>query len=360
MNILFSKRSACVLASLTIAVLFNSQLNGQVAIQAVTPARAVVVESSTSVSASSPDAAATSTSEDGQPTEPEKPFDERRIEALLKANIDRSLPTVLKQWSAKEKTEEESNEKSTTKKEKAHAAKVANIYEDFVVLEFEKKPPFKKDEKFEVHLNEELIGLVAILSVEENKVSGKFEAVEAVKEEAEEKASDSPDTVKKAETKESPAAKDASKDGVDDSAKEETESTSETAEETNSDDKQTAKADDAASDSTEKSETSEEEPSKETAAAKPWSSLKADVAVTAKKPDDGSAKKAAEEAQIQSEVAQWSKMITLGKWTEVKTFLASMKEDDADKLYAHLLTKLSSVPGAKNENRGGSLSLIHI
>ena len=165
-------------------------------------------------------------------------------------------------------------------------------------------------------MNEELIGLVAILSVEENKVSGKFKAVEAVKEETGEKASDSADAVKKAETKESPAAKDASKDGVDDSAKEEAEPKSETAEETNSDDKQTAKTDDAASDSTEKSETSEEEPAKETAATKPWSSLKADVAVTAKKNQMTAApKKAAEEAQIQSEVAQWSKMITLGKWT---------------------------------------------
>jgi len=358
MSFLFSTRSVSVLASLAIAVLFTVDLNGQVAMRTMTPARAVVVQSSSSPAASSAQAAAASKAaaaegEDGKPKEPEKSFDERRIEALLKANIDRSLPTVLKEWSAKEEKEEETKKKEPKKKKPA-TAKVANIYEDFVVLEFEKKPAFKKDEKVEVHADEKLIGTVAILSVEENKVSGKFEAVK--KEEDKEKASDAKAAEKKVDAKaakeEAPAAVEEAKDKPKDTAEKETKP--EGVEATKAEGKEEEKADAAAStDAT----AAPEEPAKETAEAKPWASLKADVAVTVKKPDDGSAKKAAkkaaEEAQIKTEVAQWSKMITLGKWTEVKTYLTSLKDDDADKLYAHLLTKLASTPGV-NEEEGGS------
>jgi len=347
MNFLFPTRSVSamsVMASLAIAFLFAVELNGQVVMRTMTPARAVVVQSSSPV-VSAPGSQATpaeakpgDAAEGEEPKAPEKSFDERRMEALLKANIDRSLPTVLKEWSAKKETEEETKEKAP-KKKKPLAAKIANIYEDFVVLDFEKKPPFKKDEKVEVYSDEKLVGSVAILSVEENKVSGKFEVVKAeADEEVEEKATEEPTAEKKPEEakaeKEAPAAE---------KAKTEPETAKETeAEEKKADDPETAV-------STE----TPEEPAAETAEAKPWASLKADVSVTVKKPDDGSAKKAAEEAKIKTEVAQWSKIITLGKWDEVKAYLASLKEDDADKLYGHLLSKLSSVPGA-NEEGGGS------
>ena len=324
MSFLFRTR-VLVFSSLALAWL-TAPLDAQVAVRTssattvaarVDPASSADSESGKAVT---PDGAA------GEAGKPGKTFDERRIEALLKAKIDRSLPTVLKAWSAKEP--EKKDAKKTEKK--SLVAKVANIYEDFVILEFEKKPTFAKDESIEVRLEDKLVGTVKVLSVEDMKVSGKFQPpADTAKPETEK-------TGKVAAEKE-PAKE------VDPEAGEKTA-------------KETDKPD-TASDAPAKEDTAEAKTAEspvEPATPDAWEELKAGSDVAVKKPDDGSGKKAQEEAQIKSEVAKWSKIVTLGKWIEVKTFLATLKEDDADKLYAHLLTKLAAVPGAKeqqNSNR---------
>ena len=168
MSFLFRTR-VLVFSSLALAWL-TAPLDAQVAVRTssatlvaarVDPASSADSESGKAVT---PDGAA------GEAGKPGKTFDERRIEALLKAKIDRSLPTVLKAWSAKEP--EKKDAKKTEKK--SLVAKVANIYEDFVILEFEKKPTFAKDESIEVRLEDKLVGTVKVLSVEDMKVSGKF------------------------------------------------------------------------------------------------------------------------------------------------------------------------------------------
>ena len=324
MSFLFRTR-VLVFSSLALAWL-TAPLDAQVAVRtsSATPVAARVNPASSADSESgkavTPDGAA------GEAGKPGKTFDERRIEALLKAKIDRSLPTVLKAWSAKKP--EKKDAKKTEKK--SLVAKVANIYEDFVILEFEKKPTFAKDESIEVRLEDKLVGTVKVLSVEDMKVSGKFQApADTVK----------PETEK---TEKVAAEKEPAKE-VDPEAGEKTA-------------KETDKPD-TASDAPAKEDTAEAKTAEspvEPATPDAWEELKAGSDVAVKKPDDGSGKKAQEEAQIKSEVAKWSKIVTLGKWIEVKTFLATLKEDDADKLYAHLLTKLAAVPGAKeqqNSNR---------
>ena len=102
MSFLSRTRFVFVLSSLAITVLFAAQLNGQVVVTRVTPATTVVrAASPTAAQAAAINAAAAAATgaaaTDAAATEatPEKTFDERRIEALLKAKIDRSLPTCL-------------------------------------------------------------------------------------------------------------------------------------------------------------------------------------------------------------------------------------------------------------------------
>jgi len=212
----------------------------------------------------------------------EKPFDERRLEALLKAKIDRSLPTVLKAWSTKAESEDDQKEKVAQKKDPAATATVVNIYEDFVVLDFEKTPAYKKDEAFEVHADDKLVGVVTVLSVKENKVSGNFSVEvkqadeEKSKEQADPKNENKADAEKKADDAKEPESEPATKDAAE---------------------------------------------AKDEVAAPAWHSLKTDVAVKILKPDDGSRKKAEEESQIKEQVAQWTKMVTLGKWSAVQAFI---------------------------------------
>jgi len=352
-------------------------VNGQVALQPVSAANVVVSSSQVEVEVASPGpegAAAANPEEAGQggePKEPEKSFDERRIEALMKANIDRSLPTMLKAWSTVEKPEEEKEGKAK-QKDKSPTAKVANIYEDFVILEFEKKATFKKDESIEVHLDDRLVGTVKLLSVEENKASGKFQvaenaaAEEAAKEDpAPEKPTDGAAVKKVAPEAAVEEAGDtgatdgdsvAEESGAADSDATVTSDSDDDADSEKPDVEQAAKPEpnsqevESSEEATKKEDDAEE--SKPTVA-KTWETLKVGTSVTIKKPNDESAKKAKEETQIKEEVAQWTKMVTLGKWVEVKAYLATLKEDDADQIYGHLLSKLSSAPGANEEAGGG-------
>lgn len=362
MNTLLQTLRVFVLSSLLVALVTTDDANAQVVVgqrlsNAVVMPAQVRVATPGSASVVAPNAASPATASDtnGKPKAAEKPFEERRIEALLKAKIDRSLPTVLKAWSDKDKPNEE--EKTTAKKDdKSADAKVANIYEDFVILEFESKPTFAKDESIEVRSDKKLLGTVKILSVEDMKVSGKFVAVK-VDAKAESKKAKKTENDKTDSSNAKPEAakpKDAKPKDADAKPEIETEKPQDDA----SDAKPAIEA--ATETETEAGpETSPEsanEESKENAkpaaastgpesVSQPWAVLKAGSVVTVKKPDDGSAKKAKEEAQIKSEVTQWSKIVTLGKWGEVKSFLATLKEADADKLYAHLLTKLAATPG---------------
>ena len=251
------------------------------------------------------------------PEASEKPFDERRVEALLEATIDRSLPTVLKAWSAEEPSEEKSKT-AISKKPAGRKATVANIFEDFVVLQVEKKTSFKKDDLIEVTVDDVVVGEVTVLTVEEKKLSGKFQPK-----------SESGDTEEKREA-----------ETGDSESEPETDTASEANVKTETDAKPTAKPE-------QEKENAKNSDSKKLAASK----LVASMQVVLRKPDDGSKKKAQEEAQIKEEVAAWTRMIALGEWGELKTFLAKFELNDADRLYGHLLSKLAAVPGSKDAAR---------
>lgn len=263
-----------------------------------------------------------------------KPFDERRLEALLEAKVDRSLPTVLKAWSAEKQSDDESS--STSKKKKTgRKATVANVYEDFVVLEVEKKTDFKKDDTVEIHIEDAVVGELKILTVEDKKLSGKFSAKsdssESEKEAAE---SNGEPTAADVKSKKEQTSEPKAEPETETEAKADGEAKTELGKDAdNSKDK--SKVDDESAGST-----------KETTASEV---LIAGTEVELKKADDGSAKKAQEKAQIKTEVAAWTRMVTLGEWDKLKEFLTKFGQKDADKLYAHLLTKLAAVPGAKDD-----------
>ncbi|QEG20449.1 hypothetical protein [Mariniblastus fucicola] len=341
----FLSRTRSVFLIAAIATLSSShELSAQVAVMRVSPSQPIAVQAGTQTAVAQSASATASTTAasngaEGEAAEPEKSFDERRLEALLAAKIDRSLPTVLKAWSTKEEPEEETEK--AKQKDKPVTAKVANLFEDFVVLEFDKKPAFKKDETLEVHSDEQLVGTVTILSVDELRISGKFAVTDKPDEEAAEPKKDDAEA-SPAENAE-PAAAD------DDAEEKESVETKDSTEKAESETESEATEDDATEQASDAEEAEGTTSVPADAPAKPWESLATDATVTVKKPDDGSAKKALEEAQIKAEVAQWSKLVTLGEWGELKSYLATLKEDDADKLYGHLLTKLAAVPGASEE-----------
>ena len=254
------------------------------------------------------------------PETSEKPFDERRVEALLEATIDRSLPTVLKAWSAEEQAEE-NPKTASSKKPSGHKATVANIFEDFVVLEVEKKTSFKKDDLIDVVVDDAVVGQVTVLTMEENKLSGKFQPKSEPSASEEKTEAETGDSESKPET--------------------------DTATKTNTETEKDAEP--AAKPEQEKDSAKTSAPQKLVA-----SKLAASMQVVLREPDDGSEKKAKEEAQIKEEVAAWTRMITLGKWGELKTFLAKFELNDADKLYGHLLSKLAAVPSSKDAARSSS------
>ena len=182
----------------------------------------------------------------------------------------------------------------------------------------------------------------------------KAEAKKAVEKEAavEKKAGDKsgasvksdakPVAVEPADGESADASSDSAKDPAADDAEKATEPASATPDDAKTGDQSELKT------ATEKTQSDTE--SEPTADKPAWEALKTGAVVAIRKPDDGSAKKAKEDAQIKKEVAQWTRMVTLGQWKEVKNYLAKLKEDDADKLYGHLLAKLAATPGAGGEN----------
>ena len=135
------------------------------------PAVARASEAAQRAGASSEDQSET----DEEKKEPEKPLDERRVEALLEAKVDRSLPTVLKAWSAEKDSDKESKAGDKKKKKTGSKATVANIYEDFVVFEVKKKTDFKKDDAIEIKIDDAVVGKLKILTADDKKLTGKFE-----------------------------------------------------------------------------------------------------------------------------------------------------------------------------------------
>ena len=280
--------------------------------------------------------------EDGSEEEKEKDeksFDERRVEALLEAKVDRSLPTVLKAWSAEKDVDEES--KPDDARKKGTEATVANVYEDFVVLELDKKTSFKKDDAIEIKVDGAVVGQLKILTAEDKKLTGKLEPKTDASESdasSQKKADADLESEKKSEeSSESTTDTESEQPEIDPGSKTNREAQPEAA--------ASAKEAPAKADASDAEALVENAESKESS----LTVLVTGMQVVVNKPDDGSAKKAREKAQIEEEVAAWSRMVTLGEWGELKTFLTKFEQKDGDKLYAHLLSKLAAVPGAKED-----------
>ena len=338
---------------LPLACTGDSFICAQVAATPIVSAHRITVSANELSSRAESVSEGSTSSEEAESGEEEKPLDERRVEALLEANVDRSLPTVLKAWSAQKQADDEESKPSSKNKNKGTSATVANVFEGFVVFELEKKSRFKKDSTVNVLVDEAVVGEFKILTVEEKKLSGKFQAkneadaaTESDQKKAADKAGPEDDAPIKGSIKSDQQQAKAKAEETDADADEtdKSESPSETAKDDDAKAESAAAADTTAADAT----TAEKDEGLATEAGEGTLDLNSGMQVVLRKPDDGSEKKAKEKAQIEEEVAAWTRMITLGQWDEIKTFLAKFEQKDADKLYGHLLSKLASVPRAKD------------
>ena len=261
-------------------------------------------------------------------------LEQKKVTLALAAKFDRTAASVLKAWSDGPKEEQAKKEEAA--KEESASGIVRIAYEGFAVFELEGDSKFKIGDKIELAEDEQSFGIWKLLSVEGTKVSA--QRVDEKKKAAEQadikdkskantntKADDKKADVdaggKVTDTKESEnkedkdeAAKEATKDGVEPNAEEAADETV---------DNKTDEANDPAA------ATLELSPGDKVV-------LTPHVEPKESKPDV--------DKQAQAEVDEFERNVILGNWAEVKTFLAEIKADEADKIYAHVLKSLSTAP----------------
>ncbi len=211
--------------------------------------------------------------------------DQKKVKLLLKEKFDRSTSAVLKAWS----NDPSKQVKPSAEEEPAVTAVVKNVFEDFAVWEFDNPPTFKVNHVVLVESGDKPFGRWKLLTIEGQKVSAKKLAEKPSKE------------VPKTEAKEekSEPEKPENKTQVD---------------ETERQAKPAAVPSFVAGDKI----------------------VLIDPSSLEKKPDV--------DQQVEREVKGFVRNVVLGNWGSVKTFLAALDEAEANKVYAHLLRSLATVP----------------
>ena len=283
------------------------------------PARTIIAPLSTKVSpaqVATPGVAdpAQAAAAAAQPTE--KSPEDKKVELLLKEKFDRTTPAVLKAWS----TKPEKKETKEAKKEKPATAIVKNAFEGLAVFQLDEKPKFKANQIVQVTIDGESCGKWKLLSVEGKKVSAQFiEKKKAIP------AANAAKTV----TKPSSADANPADKPTDESATQE-DGKPEEAKAPVKTEKVEAKAKKA------------EDVKKQTASE--VKTIKAGDKIALSVPKAKKADKPDVDAQIKQEVDAFVRSVVLGNWNEVKTELAKLKNENADKVYAHLLRSLATAP----------------
>lgn len=262
--------------------------------------------------------------EKSKPKSPEQDL----VKQLLEAKFDRTAPAVLQAWSVRETH-------PTKKKTSALSASIANVYKGLVVLSFEDEPKFKPQDKIVISHQEQEVGQASVLSVDSKSVVAKFSLPKKADEATEETTAE-----KDSQKNQDQAAEPATEKQTDEQAQPPSESTANEVQSGKAAGENSAEDNDAPEDAAPKKEKSAEqaEESKPEINLDAYSQLKAGAAVSVVKQTD--LDKAAEES-VKHKVEQFERSVTLGKWKEVKDFLATLNPDEADKVYAHVLESLA-------------------
>ena len=365
-----NNRLFCALFSLFCFCFATSSVTAQVV---------VMSSSSTPIQVATPTIASTPTpsspadnakgDEATEQAEEETP-EEKLVKLLLEAKFDRTTQSVLKAWSHREAD----NKTKTPKEPETYNAKVANAYGSVVVLNLAKNSKLKPKNVVVIKRDGIELARANILSVDETTVIAKFVPAKKksdVKKEGEPSKKPDQDGAReavdkgKSETQKdaNPTDSDSKKDGSttnDQKSDEDTDQEQADGDETSSDDssKEAQQENESGKESTEEGDESQQDESRqdktddtakdgandedEGDVAKPeYPKLETDNEVTislAPKPAD---KKKDEAAEHKKKVEALVRNVTLAKWPEVGAFLGELEENNADKVYAHILKSLS-------------------
>ena len=233
-----------------------------------------------------------------------KSTEDKKVEFLLKEKFDRTTSAVLSAWSTKPAAEEPKLEQ----KPKQFVAVTKMSLDGFAVFELEETTPFKPNEMVSINVDGKECGQWRLLTIDEKTLSAQFQK---------------------------PTSEPYPGTNVDKSAPPDS----------------TTDGDNGANDKP-------DNPGTEVETAESQSQAKASTKIEATElrkivagdkvaifnPLPKKTRKPDEDAKLKSEVEQFSRAVAIGNWEVVKTELGKMKQENADKVYAHLLKSLATAP----------------
>ena len=269
--------------------------------------------------------------------------EQKKVELLLEEKFDHSTATLLKAWSDKQQPKDEQEKQDPEEQPSKGLVKVS--YDGFAVVELEKPSKFKLGEVVRVSTDDAAAGDWKLLSVKGSKISMQKQVAK-----------------KKPESKTKPDVQAPADKAVDAKAKGETVAKEEAADakpkeaaEQKPEAKKELKKPEEESAETVAKKSDEEEPVKNEPA-------KSDATIVELKPDasveillvkEEKEKKPDVAKQAKAEVDAFVRDVALGNWKEVKSFLADIKKEDAEKVYSHLLKSLATAQRKKGQPSGG-------
>ena len=313
---------------------------GQAVVQGVRMSPATPVQQAAPTTPVAPSQATPGTPDAATAEAKEESPEDKLVTALLAAKFDRTTQAVLKAWSQQKKKEKKAKEEE----KKQATATVANYFDGLAVLAFEEKPKFKAKDPIVITLGEQTVE-ATILNIDDKKVVAQFakpkpEKKAPAKDTTSEKSQDEAKPAEgdsKTEPKETGEAQPSTDSQATDAGTSESENKS--SDDENSEPTETEKTKAAPETDGEAKEKSNA-PEATIDADPKWLELNSgdQVSVTKKVTEDKS-KQADEENK--KKVEAFVRNVTMGEWDQVKTFLKTLKSENADKVYAHVLKSLA-------------------
>lgn len=238
------------------------------------------------------------------------------VDVLIATKIERTPQAILKAWSHRES--DSKLDTSVTVRD-AFAGTVVNRFESIMVLEVEDSKGLKAGNEVELSQDEAAVALAKVLSVEGKRI------VVSLKTKGGGQANDESDSEKADNDAENESSDDGSKNSKQDDA-EKSETGQAPVESAESDVNESVKDEDGATQANNESKID----------------LAAGDQVALKIIGNKESASEQEAKSNQQKAEAFARSVTLGKWDEVKSFLAELEPEDGEKVYAHVLTSLAS------------------
>jgi hypothetical protein len=325
-------RTSVVLGALTVSIFLlvgsfaSSESAAQVVVQGMSiRAAAPIVQATppTSVNAVAAPGAGTNTNPavnaQAAAAQKESPED-ALVNLLVAAQYQRTTKAILEAWSQndqEDKKEEEATPDSV-------GASVVNAFESLVVFELNEKSKFKAGDVISATLGEKSVGRFNVLSVDGKKVATKFVPPAVA------------NSVAGPEKDSKPESTEESKENITDNSEASSQSVDDTKTET------AANEDTGVTPETETTEDSAKPDTTVFPDIKTGDSVMLAVAVDKKV-----------KADPQKKVDAFKRSVALAKWDEVKSFLNELEEENAAKVYHHVLKSLGKAATTQPQQPNG-------